>query len=83
MILQHKYITLSLCMQMLHLYAVDKVLTSNLKPPLDAKRESQFSDDKSLRAWLKSLREISIAVESTLNISSEHPIACKARYKPT
>ena len=66
-------------MQMLHLYAVDKVLTSNLKPPLDAKRESQFSDDKSLMAWLKSLQEISIAVESTLNISSEYPIAHKTR----
>ena len=64
---------------MLHLYAVEKVLNSKLKPPLEAKRESKFTDDQTLRAWLKSVREISIAIESILSLSSEHPIACKAR----
>ena len=66
---------------MLHLYAVEKVLNSKLKPPLEARRESKFTDDQTLRAWLKSVREISIAIESILSLSSEHPIACKARWE--
>ena len=68
---------------MLHLYAVEKVLNSKLKPPVEAKRESKFTDDQSLRAWLKSVREISNAIESTLSLSltNEHQIACKARLK--
>ena len=63
---------------MLHLYAVEKVL-NGLKPPIETKWESQFSDDQSLKTWLHRLREISYAIESSLRLPSQHPIAIKAR----
>ena len=56
---------------MLHLYAVESVL-SGLKPPMDAKRESAYSDDQTLRHWLNRLRINSNAIESTLSLPSEH-----------
>ena len=65
--------------QMLHLYAVERIL-SDLKPPIDAKRKSGFSPERSLRVWLKSLREMSNAIESTLSLPSDHPIAFRSRY---
>ena len=63
---------------MLHLYAVEKIL-SGLEPPIKPKRVSPYSDDQSLRVWLNTLRELSNAIESTLSLSSQHPIAHKAR----
>ena len=63
---------------MLHLYALKKVL-NGLEPPIKAKRLSQYSDDKSLRVWLSYVREVSNAIESTLSLSSQHPLALKAR----
>ena len=63
---------------MLHLYAVDKVL-QELKPPIEAKRESMYSDDQTLRIWLNRLREISNSVESTLNLPGKHRITDTAR----
>lgn len=68
----------SLSLQMLHLYAVERVL-DGLKPPIEAKRESPFSDDQSLNTWLNRLREISYAIDSTLSLPSQHPIAVKGR----
>ncbi|CAI8002393.1 E3 ubiquitin-protein ligase rnf213-alpha [Geodia barretti] len=64
------------CM-VLHLYALEKVL-NGLEPPIKAKRLSQYSDDKSLRVWLSYVREVSNAIESTLSLSSQHPLALKA-----
>ena len=65
---------------MLHLYAVESVL-SGLKPPIEAKRETAFSDEQTLRNWLNRLRINSNAIESTLSLNSEHspPLANRAR----
>ena len=67
---------------MLHLYAVEKIL-SGLEPPIKAKRESPYSEDQSLRVWLNSVREMSNAIESTLSLPSQHPIALTARWSLT
>ena len=67
-----------LCLQNLHLYAVEKTL-SGLEPPIKPKRFSIYSDDQSLRVWLNKVREVSNAIESTLMLSSQHPIAHRAR----
>ena len=58
---------------MLHLYALERVL-NGLEPPIKAK-----AFDKSLRVWLSYVREVSNAIESTLSLSSQHPLALKAR----
>ena len=63
---------------MLHLYAMEKIL-SGLEPPIKPKRVSVYSDDQSLRVWLNKLREASNAIESTLSLSSQQPIALRAR----
>lgn len=63
---------------MLHLYAAERIL-SVLDPPIKAKRVSDYSDDRSLRVWLNNMREVSNAIESTLSLPSQHPIALKAR----
>ena len=63
---------------MLHLYAMDKIL-SGLEPPIKPKRVSEYSDDQLLRVWLNKLREASNAIESTLSLSSQQPIALRAR----
>ena len=65
--------------QMLHLYAVERIL-SDLNPPIDVTRVSEYSPEQSLRVWLKSLREMSNAIESTLSLHSHHPIAFRSRY---
>ena len=65
--------------QMLHLYAMDKIL-SGLEPPIKPKRVSEYSDDQLLRVWLNKLREASNAIESTLSLSSQQPIALRARW---
>ena len=68
------------CCQMLHLYAVESVL-SGLKPPIEAKRESAYSDDQTLRNWLNRLRINSNAIESTFSLPSEYSplLATRAR----
>ena len=58
--------------------ALERVL-EGLEPPIKANRESQFSIDQTLRVWLSSIREVSIAIESTISLSSSHPTALKAR----
>ncbi|CAI8034865.1 E3 ubiquitin-protein ligase RNF213 [Geodia barretti] len=63
---------------MLHLYAVENTL-SFLEPPIKADRESQFSDEQSLRPWFNNLKELSNTIESALSLPSQHPIALKAR----
>ena len=65
-------------LQMLHLYAVERVL-SELKPPIEANRQSEFSVDQSLRQWLSRLQKMSNAIESTLSLPSEHCLAWGAR----
>ena len=65
-------------LQMLHLYAVERVL-SELKPPIEANRQSEFSEDQTLRQWLSRLQKMSNAIESTLSLPSEHPLAHGAR----
>ena len=65
-------------LQMLHLYAVERVL-SELKPPIEANRRSEFSVDQSLRQWLSRLQKMSNAIESTLSLPSEHRLAKGAR----
>ena len=63
---------------MLHLYAVENTL-SFLEPAIKADRESQFSDEQSLRPWFNNLKELSNTIESALSLPSQHPIALKAR----
>ena len=63
---------------MLHLYAVERVL-SELKPPINANRQSEFSADQTLRQWLSHLQRMSNAIEATLSLPSEHPVAQGAR----
>jgi hypothetical protein len=65
---------------MLHLFAVRKIL-NKLDPPLEGKRVSLFSDEKSLGVWLSSVRKIRRAIESTLCIPSQHEIALSLRLK--
>ena len=75
----HRYVSCHcISYQMLHLYAVERIL-SDLKPPIDVKRVSEYSPEQSLRVWLKSLREMSNAIESTLSLHSDHPIALRSR----
>ena len=67
---------------MLHLFAVRKIL-NKLDPPLEGKRVSLFSDEKSLGVWLSSVRKIRHAIESTLCIPSQHEIALSLRCDAT
>jgi hypothetical protein len=65
---------------MLHLLAVEKIL-NKLDPPLEGKRVSLYSDEKSLGVWLNSVRNIRNAIESTLCIPSQHEVALSLRLK--
>ena len=69
---------ISSLLQILHIYAVNTVLDS-LKPPIDAKRESEFTDIASLKQWLLQFQQSSHAINSTLSLSSSHPQAEQAR----
>ena len=63
---------------MLHLYAVEKIL-SELNPPIKVKRDSKYTPEQSLSVWLKSIREMTNAIESTLSLPSQHTTAVKSR----
>jgi hypothetical protein len=54
---------------------------SGLKPPLQGKRESLYSDEESLSTWLNILREIGNTIQSTLSLPSQSDIAKRARLR--
>ena len=63
---------------MLHLCAVDKVL-DELKPPIEGNRTSSLEDHALLGQWLRRLQLSSNAINSTLSLLDQQPLATKAR----
>ena len=63
---------------MLHLFAVDKIL-EKVDPPLEGKRVSPYSDEKSLGVWLSGVRKMHNAIESALSATSQHRVSLTLR----